>query len=143
VRARTVAFLLIALCAAGPACAVGFLTQKELVARDGDTVIIVPTYTYVTVTQRFGTYAIITYRDGDEVRELRVTQSDLDAAQPTKTDAAEATDAAKLAAFYLERIPFDVYIDEFRGTAPSEDAEAEPGPTEYRIRVKTCPRSCR
>jgi len=138
VRARTVALLLIALCAAAQACAVGFLTQKELVGRDGNTVVVVPAYTYVTVTQRFGSYAMISYRVGDEVRELRVNQGDLDAVQPVEENAAETTDPAELTAFYLERIPFDVYIDEFRATASPDDAQGKQGPAEYRIRIKTC-----
>ena len=137
-RARTVALLLIALCAAAQACAVGFLTQKELVGRDGNTVVVVPAYTYVTVTQRFGSYAMISYRVGDEVRELRVNQGDLDAVQPVEENAAETTDPAELTAFYLERIPFDVYIDEFRATASPDDAQGKQGPAEYRIRIKTC-----
>ncbi|MBN1918436.1 MAG: hypothetical protein JW889_11035 [Verrucomicrobia bacterium] len=135
-RARIVALLLIALCAAGPACAIGFLTQKELAGRDGDQIVVVPAYTYVTVTQRFGEHAIISYRDDDQVRELRVTQTDLAAVQPVE-EAAEPADPATLAAFYEERVPFDVYIDEFRESAVPDGTQDEPRPVEYRIRIKT------
>jgi len=137
VRAATVALLLLAVLTSQPAGAVGFLTQKELLGRDGETLIVLPAYTYVTVLQRFGHYALISYRVGDQVHELQVRQGDLDAARPDELLATQTADPEKLLAHYRERVPFDVYIDEFPGassTAPDETSD-EPPPL-YRMKIK-------
>jgi hypothetical protein len=136
VRAWTAALLLLMLLAAPPARGVGFLTQKELVGRDGDTVVVLPPYTYVTVIQRFGDYALVSYRVADEVRELHVRQGDLDAARPDEKQATQTADPAKLLALYRERVPFDVYIEE-SPPAPSADSDNTTPPTLYRMRIKT------
>jgi hypothetical protein len=142
VRAATVALLLLAVLTSQPAGAVGFLTQKELVGRDGQTLIVLPAYTYVTVLERFGDYALISYRVDDQVHELRVRQGDLDAARPDELLATQTADPGKLVAYYRERVPFDIYIDEFPGacsTVPDESSEKptdEPPPL-YRMKIKT------
>ncbi len=136
-------FLLLALLVAEPAGTVGFLTQKELVGRDGDTLIVLPPYTYVTVIQRFGNHALVSYRVGEEVRDIRVRQGDLDAARPDESRATQTADPEKLLALYRERVPFDIYIDEFREISPAPPASSDgssdeaPAPARYRMRIKT------
>jgi hypothetical protein len=136
VRARTAAFLLLGLLTAGSACGAGFLIQKELVGRDGDTLIVLPAYTYVTVTHRLGEYAQLSYRAGDTVREVRVRQADLDAARPEEQPSGRPADPERLLRLYRERVPFDIYIDELR-EPPSENS-TEQAPPSYRLRVKAC-----
>jgi hypothetical protein len=133
-----IAALLLNLFLAAPAGAVGFLTQNELVGRDGDTLIVLPPYTYVTVIQHFGEHAIINYRLGDTVHELRVSRLDLDAVRPDEADAAPSSERDTLAAFYRERVPFDIYIDEVPATVTTESGEDAAGPASYRMRIKTC-----
>lgn len=135
-RAWTAALVLLSLLAAVPAYAVGFLTQDELVGRDGDSLVVLPPYTYVTVIQRFGEHAVINYRVGDLVYELRVSQSDLEAVRPDEIDAQPSSDREQLAAFYRERIPFDIYIDKQAPAVDGKADEAAPGPPSYRLRVK-------
>jgi len=142
VRAATVALLVLAVLTSQPAGAVGFLTQKELLGRDGETLIVLPAYTYVTVLERFGDYAVISYRLGDEVHELQVRQGDLDAARPDELLATQTADPEKLLAQYRERVPFDVYIDESPGASSTTAPDATSGepthepPSLYRIKIK-------
>ena len=117
-RARIAALVLFSLLIAGSAGAVGFLTQKELVGRDGDTLIVLPPYTYITVIRRFGEHAVINYRVGDIVHELRVGRSDLDAVRPDEIDGVPRSDREKLAAFYRKAA---------KGTRPQVAFPAVPG----------------
>jgi len=137
VRARTAALILLILCAAACARADSFLTHKELVGRDGDTLVVLPPDTCVTVTRRLGQYAWISHREGEDVREVRVRQGDLDAARPSEDKATTATRSEKRQALYHERVPFDVYIETIGESASAQSQPATTRPATYRIRVKT------
>lgn len=140
-RAKTAAFLLlvlIVLLAAEPAGGAGFLTRKELVGRNGEGLVVLPPYTYVTVVQRLERHARVRYRVGQDVREIRVRWADLDAARPASKEAGPSTSRDKLLALYRERMPFDIYIDEAPDvSAPAAGTNHDAAPARFRIRIKT------
>lgn len=141
-RAKTAAFLLLVLIvplAAEPAGGAGFLTRKELVGRNGEGLVVLPPCTYVTVVQRLERHARVSYRVGQDVREIRVRWADLDAARPANENARPSTSRDTLLALYRERMPFDIYIDEApdASAAPATGTHQDSPPARFCIRIKT------